>query len=140
MLIYTPLLLSISTSGTFFFSGPCSYTLVYMSPESAKASLLLAHFKNLLLLALFFPLRVLPVLPAFPLLPVLPALPVLPVEAAGASVCWTAKQPPNGPATAALRHLTVQMLPVEAVGCLLVTCYSREQLRIHTTSARKIIW
>lgn len=30
------------------------------------------------------------------------------------SVCWTAKQPPNGPATALLRHRTVQMLPVEA--------------------------
>lgn len=30
------------------------------------------------------------------------------------SVCWTAKQPPKGPATALLRHRTVQMLPVEA--------------------------
>jgi hypothetical protein len=30
------------------------------------------------------------------------------------SVCWTAKQPPNGPATAVLRQRTVQMSPVDA--------------------------
>lgn len=30
------------------------------------------------------------------------------------SVCWTAKQPPNGPATAVLRQRTVHILPVEA--------------------------
>jgi len=30
------------------------------------------------------------------------------------SDCWTAKQPPKGPATALLRQRTVQMLPVEA--------------------------
>jgi hypothetical protein len=31
------------------------------------------------------------------------------------SVCCTAKQPPNGPATALLRQRTVQTFPVEAV-------------------------
>lgn len=41
------------------------------------------------------------------------------------SVCWTAKQPPKGPATALLRQRTVQMLPVEAVWgqMLLVSVY-----------------
>jgi hypothetical protein len=34
--------------------------------------------------------------------------------AAVVSVCWTAKQPPNGPAKALLRHLTVHTLPAEA--------------------------
>lgn len=29
------------------------------------------------------------------------------------SVCWTGKQPPNGPATEVFRHRTVQMFPVE---------------------------
>lgn len=33
--------------------------------------------------------------------------------AAVVSVCWTAKQPPNGPARALFRHRTVQTLPVE---------------------------
>jgi len=36
------------------------------------------------------------------------------------SVCWTAKQPPKGPARALLRQRTVQMLPVEAGGVLVM--------------------
>lgn len=34
---------------------------------------------------------------------------------ASVSVCWTGKQPPKGPARAALRQRTVQTLPVDAV-------------------------
>jgi hypothetical protein len=33
------------------------------------------------------------------------------------SDCWTAKQPPKGPARALLRHRTVQMFPVDADAC-----------------------
>lgn len=39
------------------------------------------------------------------------------VLAAGVtSVCWTAKQPPKGPAAAVLKQRTVQMFPAEAEG------------------------
>jgi len=81
-----------------------------MSPESDIESLLLDHLINLLLL-LFFPLRPLPEVAGA----VAGAAAVFLVAAE--SVCWTAKQPPNGPATAALRHRTVQTFLVEAAKC-----------------------
>lgn len=39
------------------------------------------------------------------------------LAAAVVSTCWTAKQPPKGPARALLRQRTVQMLPVEPKRC-----------------------
>jgi len=79
-----------------------------MSPESARDALRLAHLMDLLLL---LPLFIEAFLPAAGL--VAAGL----VTAAFASVCWTAKQPPNGPATAALRHRTVHTFPGVPVDC-----------------------
>lgn len=48
------------------------------------------------------------------------------------SDCWTAKHPPNGPATALLRHLTVQTFPVDAI----ITLATGRKLRRGFTNLR----
>jgi hypothetical protein len=52
------------------------------------------------------------------------------------SVCCTAKQPPNGPATALLRHRIVQIFPVDAIRKLELKFRTWNELYIPPVQAR----